>query len=91
MTMTVTYYSNNCRKRSDPDYGITATGKRTGLGTISADPHVLPAGTVLFVPGYGYGVVTDTGVTGNHLDCWLPTDKECFERGKREVVVRILS
>ena len=47
--------------------GYTHTGSRTATGTyprrgtIAVDPDVIPLGTKLYVPGYGYGVAEDTG------------------------------
>lgn len=54
----------------DPAYGITYSGlpvERNTYSTIAADPAVFPIGSILFVPGYGYGVVADTGsaIKGN--------------------------
>jgi 3D (Asp-Asp-Asp) domain-containing protein len=56
-----------------PGFGITYSGvkvKRDLYSTIAADLTVYPIGTVLFIPGYGYGVVADKGsaIKGNRLD-----------------------
>jgi 3D (Asp-Asp-Asp) domain-containing protein len=40
---------------------ITATGQRLQRGIIAADTDLFPFGTRLYVPGYGVGVVQDTG------------------------------
>ena len=50
------------KRPGHPQYGITFSGvkvRRDIVSTIAADPKVFPIGTVLFVPGYGYGVVAD--------------------------------
>ena len=40
---------------------ITATGRVLTKGIIGADPTLLPYGTQIYVPGYGVGLVADTG------------------------------
>lgn len=77
----------------DPAYGITYSGvkvKRDLYSTIAADPNVFPIGTVLFIPGYGYGVVADTGsaIKGAKIDLYFETVQDVYEQwGKREVTV----
>ncbi|MRS12313.1 MAG: DUF348 domain-containing protein [Actinobacteria bacterium] len=41
-----------------------------GWGIIAVDPSVIPLGTRLYVPGYGYGVACDTGgaIKGARID-----------------------
>ena len=43
-------------------------------GTIAADTSIYPYGTVMHIPGYGYGRVEDTGgaVKGQHIDLYRP-------------------
>lgn len=43
-------------------------------GTIAADTSIYPYGTVMHIPGYGYGRVEDTGgaVKGHHIDLYRP-------------------
>ncbi|MEX0750154.1 MAG: ubiquitin-like domain-containing protein [Dehalococcoidia bacterium] len=62
------------RAASDPAYGRTATGVQVTYGVIAVDPNVIPLGTRLFVPGYGYGIAADTGgaVKGYIIDLGYP-------------------
>ena len=62
------------RSPSDPAYGITATGVRVERGVVAVDPSVIPLGTRLYVPGYGYAVAADTGggIRGAMLDLGYP-------------------
>ena len=71
--------------------GLTASGTKAQLGTMAADPSVFPLGTQLNVPGYGDGVVEDTGarVKGYHLDVWFPTHAEAKAWGTREMYVAL--
>jgi 3D (Asp-Asp-Asp) domain-containing protein len=50
--------------------GTTATGTAVRKGTVAVDPRVIPLGTRMYIPGYGYGVAEDTGgaVIGNIID-----------------------
>jgi 3D (Asp-Asp-Asp) domain-containing protein len=80
----------------DPGYGITYSGvhvRRDLYSTIAADPSIFPIGTILFIPGYGYGVVADTGsaINGNHLDLYYPTVKDVYDHwGKRKLKVFVI-
>jgi len=62
------------RSSSDPSYGITATGVPVDRGIVAVDPSVIPLGTRLYIPGYGYAVAADTGggIRGNMIDLGYP-------------------
>jgi uncharacterized protein YabE (DUF348 family)/3D (Asp-Asp-Asp) domain-containing protein len=62
------------RAPSDPNYGRTATGVIVTYGIVAVDPNVIPLGTKMFIPGYGYGVAADTGgaVKGYIIDLGYP-------------------
>jgi len=68
---------------SAPAGDHTATGSVVGLGTIAVDPNVIPYGTRLYVPGYGYGVADDTGsaIIGDHIDIFFPTYRQAVDWG----------
>ena len=71
--------------------GVTASGKKAQLGTIAADTSIFPFGTKLNVPGYGDGVVEDTGsrVKGYRIDVWFPTHEQAVKWGSREMFVAL--
>lgn len=71
--------------------GITASGTRTRHGTIAADPRKYPFGTIMHVPGYGYGRVEDSGssITGDKIDLWFPSHSSALEWGRRKLTVKI--
>lgn len=79
-----------------PEYGITFSGvqvRRDIFSTVAADPKVFPIGTVLWIPGYGYAVVADTGsaIKGKRLDLYFETKEQVFkEWGKKQVNVLIV-
>ena len=71
--------------------GSTATGMKTGWGTIAVDPAVIPLGTRMNVPGYGDGVAADTGsaVRGRMIDVWFPTCAQALAWGGRTVTITL--
>ncbi|SDT22614.1 3D (Asp-Asp-Asp) domain-containing protein [Paenibacillaceae bacterium GAS479] len=77
-------------------YGITRSGvkvRRGQVSTIAADTKVLPIGTILYVPGYGYSVVADTGskIKGHRIDLYFDTTKQVYSQwGKKQVTVQVL-
>lgn len=79
-----------------PEYGITYSGikvKRDLYSTIAADLSVFPLGTILYIPDYGYGVVTDIGgaIKGNKIDLYFDTVDEVYsEWGKKEIEVYVV-
>lgn len=79
-----------------PQYGITYSGvkvRRDLFSTVAADPSVFPIGTILHIPGYGYGVVADTGsaIKGHKIDLYFDTKQQVFDEwGKRNVTVRVI-
>ncbi|MDF2505611.1 3D domain-containing protein [Clostridium sp.] len=82
---------------ADLRFGITASGTRTkrdsnGYSSIAVDPRVIPLGTKLYVPGYGYGIAEDTGglIKGNRIDLFFTSETECENWGIRPVDVYIL-
>jgi uncharacterized protein YabE (DUF348 family) len=48
-------------KPSSAGGSITSTGKVLKKGIIAVNPRYIPYGTILYVPGYGYGEAADTG------------------------------
>lgn len=84
-------------------YTMTATAYCTGKltkseipvsrGCVSADwDYVLKPGDVVYVEGYGYGLVCDTGgaIKKNKIDLFMESYDECKRWGIREVQVTVL-
>lgn len=44
-----------------PNYGRTYTGEVMRRGIVAVDPQVIPLGSRVYVPNYGYGEALDTG------------------------------
>lgn len=82
-------YSSGPNKGKPKQVGITASGRRAKMGTVAADTRYYPFGTILYIPGYGYGRVEDRGgdIKGAHrLDLWFPTEREALQWGRKKHV-----
>ena len=85
------------KRPGHPQYGITFSGvkvRRGSVSTIAADPKLFPLGTLLYIPGYGYGVVADTGsrIKGYKIDLYFPSTRQVYrEWGKRTVDVQVIA
>lgn len=92
MTVTATAYTAEC----DGCSGITYTGvnllKNRQAKVIAVDPKVIPLGSKVYVEGYGYARAEDIGsaIKGNRIDIHLPTKKEAYAWGVREVTITLL-
>lgn len=79
-----------------PQYGVTYSGvrvRRDLFSTIAADPQLFPMGTILYIPGYGYGVVADTGsaIKGRRIDLYFDTVDDVYRLwGKKQVNVYVI-
>ena len=72
--------------------GITASGKEAKEGrTIAADTSKYPFGTIMYVPGYGYGRVEDRGgaIKGERLDLYFKNHQRALEWGRQDVSVTV--
>ena len=72
--------------------GITADGTKAKHGTIAADIRRYPFGTKMYVPGYGWGEVHDTGsaIKGDHIDIFFSDRDDALEWGRKYLKVVIL-
>lgn len=71
--------------------GVTAMGTKARPGTIAADTSKYPFGSILYVPGYGYGRVEDRGsaVKGDHLDLYFKKHRQALQWGTKRTNVRV--
>ena len=70
----------------------TALGTLCRRGVIATDPNVIPLGTRVFIPGYGYAVAEDTGgaIVGHKIDVAFDSVAECYEFGRKFIEIYIL-
>ena len=73
------------------EVGITASGTHADWGTIAADTRFYPFGTIMLVPGYGWGRVEDIGggIKGMHIDLHFPSHQQALEWGREWKKVKI--
>ncbi len=71
--------------------GITASGVKAKKGTIAADTRRFPFGTVMYIPGYGYGRVEDRGSStqGNRIDLFFKKHKDAIKWGVQTKKVKV--
>lgn len=99
ITCTATAYTSAADECGPWADGYTATGAKCEVGVVAVDPKVIPLGTKLYIETvdgsfvYGYCSAEDTGgaIKGNKIDLAMNTKSECFQFGRRQVKVYILS
>lgn len=86
------YVASGPNKGKRKYVGITSSGTKARKGTIAADTRYYPYGTVMKIPGYGKGVVEDTGsaIKGpNRLDVYFSTRKKALKWGRQKLTVSV--
>lgn len=83
-----------------PD-ALTSTGVPARVGLVAVNPKLIPYGTKMYICSedgsivYGYAVAADTGgalMSGRVLvDLFYNTERECYNFGRRNMAVYILS
>ena len=86
-----TIYKSGSSRGQRKQVGITSSGAKAHLGTIAADTSIYPYGTVIYVPGYGYGRVEDTGgaIKGEHIDLFFRSHEDALIWGRRMKDVKV--
>ena len=71
--------------------GRTADGGQARIGTVAADTSVLPIGTLVFIPEFGWGRVEDRGgaIRGNRVDLWFEDHDQALRWGRRKVKAKV--
>lgn len=88
LQMEATAYVATCAGCS----GYTAIGYRAGRGIVAVDPRVIPLGTKLFIPGYGFAIAGDTGgaIVGYRIDLGFNSVDDANQFGRRPIKVYTL-
>lgn len=70
----------------------TYRGNYLQHGLVAVDPTVIPLGTRMFVPGYGFAVADDIGgaIKGHKVDLSMDTLAEAFAFGRRLITAYII-
>ncbi|MCH2174830.1 MAG: 3D domain-containing protein [Lentisphaeria bacterium] len=72
--------------------GQTSSGAMARQGTLAANLKSFAVGTEFIIPGYGYGIVQDTGsaIKKNQLDLFFTDHKQAINWGRRLVRVKVI-
>ncbi len=86
--MSASAYSAYDDGNSNHTYG----GNLVRKGIVAVDPKVIPLGTRLFIPGYGYAIADDIGgaIKGNKIDLAFDSHGEAMQFGRQNVIVYII-
>jgi len=96
---TATAYCS-CKKCCDKDpsnkwYGITASGRKAGWGTVAVDRRLIKLGSRLRIEGFPKTVfrADDVGgaIKGKHIDLWFPSHRKALEFGRQKLVVELVN
>lgn len=61
-------------------------------GTIAADTHYYPFGTIMYIPGYGKGVVEDRGSAikdADRADIFFRSHRRALKWGRQKLTIKI--
>jgi len=75
------------KSKSDPEFGITASGAKVKEGrTIAVDPKVIPIGWWVYIEGIGFRRAEDTGsaVKGNKIDVYYDSRQYALKFGRKK-------
>lgn len=86
-----TVYKKGPNKGDRKKVRQTASGKMAKVGTIAADTSVYPFGTIMYIPGYGYGEVQDRGgaIKGQHIDLFFKEHEHALKWGRQHKEVKV--
>lgn len=84
-------YASGPLEGEPKEVGVTASGAEARHGTIAADTDRFPFGTVMYIPGYGYGRVEDRGeaIKGNRIDLFFDDHDEALQWGRKTKRVKV--
>lgn len=71
---------------------FSKTGMSVRLGLVAVDPEVIPLGTHLYIPGYGFAIAADIGgnIKGAVVDLYMLKKTDADQFGKKDLTVYIL-
>ncbi|SDL48120.1 3D (Asp-Asp-Asp) domain-containing protein [Dendrosporobacter quercicolus] len=70
----------------------TYRGSLLRKGLAAVDPAVIPLGTRLYIPGYGYAIADDVGssIKGNKIDLAFDSRDEALQFGRQIITVYLV-
>lgn len=93
MNVEATAYTANCEGCSGTTSNGTNLKEIPYAKVIAVDPEVIPMGSVVYVPGYGYAVAADTGggINGNEIDVYMQNYSDAINWGRKNVNITIIN
>lgn len=93
MTVASTAYTASCDGCSGTTYGGTNLKEIPYAKVVAVDPNVIPIGSVVYVPGYGYAVADDIGggIKGNEIDVFMKNYSDAVNWGRKNVNITIIN
>src|SRR6056297_115645 len=84
-------YASGPLEGEPKEVGVTASGTEARPGTIAADKDKFPFGTIIYIPGYGYGRVEDRGgaIKGNKIDLFFKRHSTAAKWGRQKKKVKV--
>ncbi len=74
---------------------VPSVPSKKNYGTLSARTNVFPIGTKIFIPGYGLGIVEDTGgrIKGHRIDLYMgkgPHGRKLAKKWGRQKIIALV-
>lgn len=88
-TMEATAYAGDTTTKM----GVPTKREPEGISTIAVDPNVIPLGSKVYIPEYGYAIASDTGgaIKGHRVDLFLNSEEECVDFGRQAITLDLIA
>jgi 3D (Asp-Asp-Asp) domain-containing protein len=86
ITVSATSYCELGRTATGFDYRSNPKAK-----AIAVDPRVIPLGSKVYIPGYGYAIARDVGgrIKGKVIDVHFKTRKQSINWGRKKIKIKV--
>jgi 3D (Asp-Asp-Asp) domain-containing protein len=76
----------------DGNSSYTCRGNLVRKGLVAVDPAVIPLGTRLYIPGYGYAIADDIGgaIKGNSIDLAFDSRGDALQFGVQRITIYVV-
>ncbi|MRI85722.1 LysM peptidoglycan-binding domain-containing protein [Aerococcaceae bacterium WS4759] len=90
ITVEATAYSRN--EAGLGNFTADGTDLRNESNVIAVDPSVIPLGTTVYIPGWGYYRAADTGgaIVGNKIDVHFENVADTYQFGRQSITIYIV-
>ena len=90
ITVEATAYSRN--QAGLGNFTADGTDLRNESNVIAVDPSVIPLGTTVYIPGWGYYRAADTGgaIVGNKIDLHFENVADTYQFGRQSITIYLV-